>query len=430
MPAPVAVCVVAAIAGVAAVIAFHEFVFEPHIAPAIERWAEDFLAKRRARRRGPVPSASTRGSGDGHPGPSGADPRKRTPAGDEDSIELQGLDLNAWLNQVHRTAPHTSMRRRATVIHDTDEGSISTTIDSFTSLTHTPLAPTHVISNVSSPFTETLSMSARTPARAHSRASSRTARDGEREVNTTLFNAPSSPSSSAPPSPPFGPILPDTPRTSAAYSARPFSPVVRTPVRSRVPSSRSSLQHSSSRICVDVQGRRVDIDVVGEHLNSSVNTSMHEDMSANTSVVDSLSERYPAASAPPVLLSPPPSDTVFSSPSTDVLSLGSSGSCPGSPFDLVSPPVRIGEVHLSPPEQHASLSGAASSLSPLMMSEHEFVSFGEASNAVGEEILASRSGSARLHNPFSDFDEGNDSDSDSEGSGSDGSWGRVRVGRS
>lgn len=407
MPAPVAVCVVAAIAGVAAVIAFHEFVFEPHIAPAIERWAEDFLANRRARRRGPVPLPSTQGSVHGDPVSSGADLRQRTPTGEEDSIELRGFNLDEWRNQVHRTAPGTSMRRR--IIPDTDEGSMSSTIDeSFTSLTHTPLAPTHVISNVSSPLTGALSVSTHTPSRAHSRATSHAAKD-ESEGDATSFFAPSSPPFSAPPSPPFGPILPDTPRTSAAYSAHPFSPVVRTPVRSRVPSSRSSLQHlsSSSR--------------VNSNINSGVNARIHEDMNANTSVVESLSERYPAPPTPPVVLSPPSSHTAFSSPSTDILSLGSSGSRSGSPFDLVSPPVRIGEVHLSP---RASLSGAASSLSPLMMGEHGFMVFGGTSDPDGAEILASRSGSARLHNPFTDFDEGSDSDS-----GSEGSWKRVGTGR-
>ncbi|KAG2360846.1 hypothetical protein BDR07DRAFT_1335195, partial [Suillus spraguei] len=132
MPAPVAVYVVAAIASVAAAVAFHEFVFEPHIAPAIERWAEDFLAKRRARRGGPIPVPSTRGSGSGDPGPSGTDPRKRSPAREEDSIELEGLNLglvDEWRNKVHRTAQATSVRRRVRVIPDTDEGSISTTID-------------------------------------------------------------------------------------------------------------------------------------------------------------------------------------------------------------------------------------------------------------------------------------------------------------
>lgn len=422
MPAPVAVCVVAAIAGVAAVIVFYEFVFEPHIAPAIERWAEDFLAKRRARRRGPVPFPSTRGPGHGDPVPSGADVRQRTPAGEEDSIELRGCNLDEWRNQVHRTTPGT--RRRARVIPDTDEGSMSSAMDeSFPSLTHTPLAPTHVISNVSSPLTEALSVSTRTPSRAHSRATSHTAKD-ESEGNTASFFAPSSPPFSAPPSPPFGPILPDTPRTSAAYSAHPFSPVVRTPVRSRVQSSRSSLQHlsSSARVSVDVQGKGVDIGVVREgvhsNINSGINVRMQENTNANTSIVESLSERYPAPPTPPVMLSPPSSHAAFASPSTDILSLGSSDSRSGSPFDLVSPPVRIGEVHLSP------RAGPASSLSPLMMSEHGFMVFSEASGPDRAEILASRSGSARLHNPFTDFDEGSDSDS-----GSEGSWRRVGTGR-
>ncbi|KAG2149378.1 hypothetical protein DEU56DRAFT_62354 [Suillus clintonianus] len=386
MPAPVAVYVVAAIASFAAVYAFHEFVYEPHIAPAIERWAEDFLENRRARRR--VPVASTRGLGDGDLGPRGADPKERTAAREQDSIELEGLNLgpvDEWRNEVHRTAPGTGARRRVRVIPDTDEG-------------------------------KTLSISTRTPTRAVSRASSNTASDSEREGNTTIIFAPSSNSSSPPPSPPFGPILPDTPRTSAAYSARPFSPVVRTPVRSRAQSSRSSLRHSnsSSRVSVDVHGRRVDVDVEDEHVDinifSDASASMH--MSANISVVESLSERYPAAPTPPVLLSPPSSHTLLSSPNTDVLSLGSSGSRSGSPFAV-----------LSPPEQRASLSGAASSLSPSMTSEDEFMSFDEGSDGVGERIV-SRSGSARSPNPFSDSDEGSDFDS-----GSEGSWGRVSTGR-
>ncbi|KAG2041453.1 hypothetical protein BDR03DRAFT_946561 [Suillus americanus] len=145
---------------------------------------------------------------------------------------------------------------------------------------------------------------------------------------------------------------------------------------------------------------------------------MHENTSENISLVESLSERYPAAPTPPVLLSPPLSHSILSSPNTDVLSLGSSGSRSGSPFAI-----------LSPPEQRASLSGAASSLSPSTMSEDEFMSFGEASDADGEEMSVSRSGIARLHNPFSGFDEGSDFDSGSEGSGSEGSWGRLSAGR-
>ncbi|KAG1736418.1 uncharacterized protein EDB91DRAFT_504891 [Suillus paluster] len=131
MPAPVAVYVVAAIASVAAVLAFKEFVFEPHIAPAIERWVDERRARanERARRRGPVPVPATRRSGDGEPGPSGVAPRKRTSVTQGDSIELDGLNLDEWRNDVHRTATSTGLRRRGRVIPDTDEGSISTTID-------------------------------------------------------------------------------------------------------------------------------------------------------------------------------------------------------------------------------------------------------------------------------------------------------------
>lgn len=65
----------------------------------------------------------------GDPVPSGADLRQRTSAGEEDSIELRGFNLDEWRNQVHRTAPGTSMRRRTRVIPDTDEGSMSSTMD-------------------------------------------------------------------------------------------------------------------------------------------------------------------------------------------------------------------------------------------------------------------------------------------------------------
>jgi hypothetical protein len=173
---------------------------------------------------------------------------------------------------------------------------------------------------------------------------------------------------------------------------------------------------------MDVQGGRVDVDGEDEHVNINVNgntsASMHENMSANISIVESLSERYPAAPTPPVLLSPPSSHSVLSSPNTDVLSLGSSGSRSNSPFAV-----------LSPPRQRASLSGAASSLSPSMTSEDEFMSFGEASDADGEEMSVSRSGNARSRDPFlSDFDEGSDFDDGSDGS-SEGSWGRMSAGR-
>lgn len=303
---------------------------------------------------------------------------------------------------------------------------------SFTTVSHTPLAPTHVISNVSSPFTETLSISAPTPARSrtHSSSSSHTAGNDEREGGTVIvFDVPST-SSTTPSSPPFGPILPDTPRTSAAYSSRPFSPVVRTPVRPRVPSSRSSLRHSnsSSRISVNVQENHVAVDFEGVHLNVSTNgggnASAHGSAggraSANASVVGSLSERYPAAPSPPVLLSPPSPHAVLSSPNIDLLSLGgSSDSRSVSPFDVVSPPMHFGTLHPLPPTLLTSRSATTS--------EDDFVSFGDASSdGDGEVMSAPRS--TRTHNPFSDFEEGSGFESGSEDSGSEGSWGRVSHG--
>jgi hypothetical protein len=341
------------------------------------------------------------------------------------------------------------VRRRPRVVPDTDEGSISTTIDevclsssvvprlpntdgmgtqSFTTLTHTPLAPTHVISNISSPFTDVLSISMPAPGRSrtHSGSSSRTVGEDERPSSTTVFFASPSTSSSAPPSPPFGPILPDTPRTSAAYSSRPFSPVVRTPVRSRAPSSGSSLHHSSSgsRLSVNVQGSRVAVDFEGDHVNLNINgdgnASVHgsasRGMSANASFVGSLSERYPAMPSPPILLSPPSPNTVLSSPSSDVLSLGSSsGNRSDSPFDVVSPPLYFGALH--PPALHTSRSAATS--------EDEFMSFGEVSDADRDVMPAPRR--THMHNPFSGSDEGSEFESGSETSesGSEGSWGRV-----
>jgi len=62
MPAP-AVYVVAVVGGVAAVIAFKQFVYDPHLAPRIKAWREVRAAQQQARRRRrePVPVSTTRG---------------------------------------------------------------------------------------------------------------------------------------------------------------------------------------------------------------------------------------------------------------------------------------------------------------------------------------------------------------------------------
>ncbi|KAI5987748.1 hypothetical protein F5J12DRAFT_866725 [Pisolithus orientalis] len=210
MPAHAAAVVVAVVAGVAALAAFHHFVYEPHIAPTLEAWAEDFVARRRAARGAvPIPtptrrrrrrrqhspsSSSSPNSRNSSPATSGAhgsprvDPsatrtrratrrttRTRGRTGrsfdDAESYELEGLianDVEEWRNEVRRSQGEAGLRRRRGFglggrmnnpsDHDFDH--MSTTLDeSFTELTHTPIAPTHVISNVSSPISsDTLSL--------------------------------------------------------------------------------------------------------------------------------------------------------------------------------------------------------------------------------------------------------------------------------
>lgn len=109
---------------------------------------------------------STRGSGDGDPGPRRADPKNRTPAREEDPIELEGLNLglvDEWRNNVHHTAQGTGVRRRVRVIPDT-EGSISTSIDDV----FLPFPSYRILSNTNKTCT-VLSIPHAHSARAHSR---------------------------------------------------------------------------------------------------------------------------------------------------------------------------------------------------------------------------------------------------------------------
>ncbi|KAF9443298.1 hypothetical protein P691DRAFT_679836 [Macrolepiota fuliginosa MF-IS2] len=57
MPAP-AVYVLAVVGTIGAAFAFKHFVYEPHLAPKLEQWAEEYIARRRAKRmqrQGPIP---------------------------------------------------------------------------------------------------------------------------------------------------------------------------------------------------------------------------------------------------------------------------------------------------------------------------------------------------------------------------------------
>lgn len=153
--------------------------------------------------------------------------------------------------------------------------------------------------------------------------------------------------------------------------------------------------------------------------NASVYRSTSRSASVDASVLGSLSERYPAPLSPPVLLSPPSPHTALSSPDGDVLSLGSSSSRSGSPFDVVSPLTHFGGLHFSSPPLHTFHSTATS--------EDEFMSFGDASDWGG---VMSAPRSTRPPIPFSDFEEGSEfeSGSDTSESGSEGSWGQVDHG--
>ena len=128
-----------------------QFVYEPHIAPTLEAWAEDFLERRRAarnRRASAVPVRTSRRrnssspSNSSHhdndpPRPQGGD---RAPVPNDlpvDAFELEALpsrEVDEWRNEVLRSQERTNngLRRRTTSrLRDEFEGFdiLSTTLD-------------------------------------------------------------------------------------------------------------------------------------------------------------------------------------------------------------------------------------------------------------------------------------------------------------
>ncbi|KAJ7075605.1 hypothetical protein B0H15DRAFT_934634 [Mycena belliarum] len=146
MPAPVAVgiYVLAAIGSVAAGLAFKEFVYEPHIAPRVERWAEEFLANRRARkmqRAGfaavPVPSHSGKHSDYGH-----GDGREDTEADARSTYELESLvanEVRSWRAQVD------AGRGEGSGLRHRKNGSMTALDESNIIIPYSPMTPTHVL---------------------------------------------------------------------------------------------------------------------------------------------------------------------------------------------------------------------------------------------------------------------------------------------
>ncbi|KAI0355436.1 hypothetical protein OH77DRAFT_1589897 [Trametes cingulata] len=147
MPGP-AVYIAVAVVGVVAVgIAFHELVYEPHIAPKVETWAESFIERRKQKRRqrqGPVlanphpfedgDENSTRRSRDGRKN------KKDDGSDDSDdggmSIELERLaakERDAWR---HDSGPSSGLRQRKPA------GAMD---ESNTFIPYPAMSPTHVI---------------------------------------------------------------------------------------------------------------------------------------------------------------------------------------------------------------------------------------------------------------------------------------------
>ncbi|KAJ6617388.1 hypothetical protein B0H10DRAFT_1878336 [Mycena sp. CBHHK59/15] len=155
MPAPAAVYALAIVGSIAAGLAFKEFVYEPHIAPRIERWAEEFLAKRKARRMQraglsavPVSSAGGLRSTSEPPNEGGND--GATYGGqsvDKSTFELETLvanEVRQWRSQVDvNRGEGSGLRYRKNVGSSTTTG--STLDESNILIPYSLLTPTHVL---------------------------------------------------------------------------------------------------------------------------------------------------------------------------------------------------------------------------------------------------------------------------------------------
>ncbi|KAG5637813.1 hypothetical protein H0H81_003145 [Sphagnurus paluster] len=194
--------------------------YEPHIAPKIEQWAQEFLANREARRKqraGLVPVSAVPHSDSSRNSGSGSGDEDEPDAGDKrdllgESIELQNLvasEVHGWRRQVNRSqsAPRLRRRGKATSSGSHLEESAATTSRS----PFVPMSPTHVIFDPSLPSTPTSTIP--------SIESSPAPRP------TTLQEAPSLSSTLLSLSPPQVPArLPTPPASSLASPAAPQSP--------------------------------------------------------------------------------------------------------------------------------------------------------------------------------------------------------------
>ncbi|KAF7327949.1 hypothetical protein MKEN_00375100 [Mycena kentingensis (nom. inval.)] len=159
MAPPVVVYVVAAVAAVGAVVAFKEFVYEPHLAPKIERWAEGFLAKRKAAKerklkakKQAVPVAASQAEDVA---------ASMSSLNNQSTYELETLvanEVTEWRNQIDvaRAEGMSTLRQRRPVSMPLDESNIIIPYD--------PITPTHVLFDDGlSVISTTSTMSSRVP---------------------------------------------------------------------------------------------------------------------------------------------------------------------------------------------------------------------------------------------------------------------------
>ncbi|KAF7318587.1 hypothetical protein HMN09_00369200 [Mycena chlorophos] len=211
MAPPVVVVVVSTIAAVGVAVAFHQFVYEPHIAPRVERWAENFLEKRRAKRRSregvPVATASGSGSGAGHGHGQdgsglgfGAEGMSET---GRSTYELENLVKNEvaqWRSQV--SVSQGLGEGTATLRQRHAAGRVSTPLDEsntmipYDPLTPTAAGPTHVL------FDDSMSVSAISPTSSMSSRVGTPLSSSRSTLSHQSFRAPPPmPQAQAPPTP-------------------------------------------------------------------------------------------------------------------------------------------------------------------------------------------------------------------------------------
>ncbi|KAI0371494.1 hypothetical protein BV20DRAFT_965239 [Pilatotrama ljubarskyi] len=244
MPGP-AVYIAVAVVGVVAVgIAFHELVYEPHIAPKVEVWAESFIERRRQKRlqrQGPV-LANPHPLEDGDENSTRRFLNRPKDKKDDDSddgnnedgsvsIELERLaakERDAWR---HDSGPSSGLRQRRAA------GAMD---ESNTFIPYPAMAPTHVIFDNSEPPS---------PGTRSSSGSSPSSSAGNSPSHPTIVLSEAQPRAGKSPSPPraMSPRLPTPMSNYSSISSRAVTPTTTLSERSPLSSRRPTPDISASQ---------------------------------------------------------------------------------------------------------------------------------------------------------------------------------------